>query len=50
MDPDRDLDACYEHVMKLVDEVGEVCCNFLLHFHDLVELSIGVWDPILLKY
>ncbi|XP_063701504.1 inositol monophosphatase 1 [Culicoides brevitarsis] len=24
MDPDRDLDACYEHVMKLVDEVGDI--------------------------
>lgn len=23
-DPDRDLDLCYEHVMKLVDEVGDV--------------------------
>lgn len=24
MDPDRDLDACFETVMKLVDEAGEV--------------------------
>lgn len=30
MDPDRDLDACYEHVMKLVDEVGQVMFRFRL--------------------